>query len=182
MKNTETTTYYTATVLPKLMKEFGYKNVHEAPRVTKVVVHVGTGQGLTDAKFLETATETLRRITGQQPVKTIARKSISNFKIREGMVIGLKVTLRGKRMDDFLNKLVHVSLPRVRDFRGLAPSIVDKTGNATVGFKEHLVFPEIRSDEVERIHGLEVIIDTTAKNREEGMALLTALGFPFHKD
>ncbi|MFA5953943.1 MAG: 50S ribosomal protein L5 [Patescibacteria group bacterium] len=182
MTNKAEAKYYTSTVLPKLMQEFGYTNVHQAPRVAKVVVHVGTGPGLTDAKFLETAIETLRRITGQQPVKTLARKSISNFKIREGMVIGLKVTLRGKRMDDFLQKLVNIALPRVRDFRGISKKVVDRTGNATIGFKEHLVFPEIRSDEVERIHGLEVIIDTTAKNHEEGIALLTALGFPFRND
>lgn len=170
---------YKKDVAPALSKEFGYANANQIPRIQKVVVHVGIGKDTKDAKALETATETLRRITGQQPVKTVAKKSISNFKIREGMVIGLKVTLRGKRMHDFLTKLVHVAMPRVRDFRGISDTIVDKTGNATIGFKEHLVFPEIRSDEVERVHGLEVTIQTTANNRAEGVALLKGLGFPF---
>ncbi len=170
---------YKKDVVPALTKEFGYGNAYQIPRIEKVVVHVGIGKDVKDAKALETATETLRRITGQQPVKTVAKKSISNFKIREGMVIGLKVTLRGTRMHDFLTKLVNVAMPRVRDFRGISESIVDKTGNATIGFREHLVFPEIRSDEVERVHGLEVTIQTTAHNKAEGVALLKGLGFPF---
>ncbi len=169
---------YQKEVVPTLEKEFGFTNMHAVPRIVKVVVHVGIGKDVKDAKILETATDTLRRITGQQPVKTLAKKSISNFKIRQGMVIGLKVTLRGKRMEDFLTKLIHVALPRVRDFRGIPDSIVDKTGNATIGFREHLVFPEIRSDEVERIHGLEVTIQTTAKSKAEGVALLKGLGLP----
>jgi large subunit ribosomal protein L5 len=169
--------FYAKTVLPVLMSEFGYTNKLAAPRIQKVIVHVGTGNR--DAKLVEVAEETLRRITGQQPVRTKAKKSISNFKLREGQIIGVKTTLRGPRMYDFLNKLVNVTFPRVRDFRGLPESIVDKTGNASVGFKEHIAFPEISSDEVERIHGLEVVIDTTAKNRAEGLALLKALGFPF---
>ena len=140
-----------------LMKDFGLTNRLAVPRVEKVVVHVGVGKDAKDAKMLETATETLRRITGQQPVKTLAKKSISNFKIRQGMVVGLKVTLRGKHMEDFLTKLIHVALPRVRDFRGLSETIVDRTGNATIGFREHLVFPEIRSDEVERMDDVPVI-------------------------
>lgn len=169
--------FYTNTVLPALMEEFGYKNKLSAPRIQKVVVHVGTGNR--DAKLVEVAEDTLRRITGQQPVRTKAKKSISNFKLREGQVIGVKTTLRGPRMYDFLDKLVHVTFPRVRDFQGLPQTIVDKTGNASIGFKEHSAFPEISSDEVERLHGLEVVIDTTAKNQAEGIALLKALGFPF---
>jgi len=173
----------TEAVVAEMKKEFGYKNLMQVPRITKIVIHVGTGyKSLQDAKFLETSEETLRRITGQQPVKTLAKKSISNFKVREGMVVGLKVTLRGKRMVDFFQKLIKVALPRVRDFRGISKKVVDKTGNVSIGFKEHLVFPEIKSDEVERIHGLEVIIDTTAKTQKEGVALLTALGFPFKQD
>lgn len=170
---------YAKDVVPALEKEFGYNNRHAIPRISKVVVHVGIGKDVKDAKVLETATDTLRRITGQLPVKTVAKKSISNFKIREGMVIGLKVTLRGRRMEDFLTKMINVALPRVRDFHGVSDSIVDKTGNATIGFKEHLVFPEIRSDEVERVHGLEVTIQTTAQSKAEGIALLKGLGFPF---
>lgn len=168
---------YNDVVLPALIAEFGYKNKMAAPKIKKVVVHVGTGNR--DAKLIEVAEETLRRITGQQPVRTKAKKSISNFKLREGQVIGAKTTLRGARMYDFLDKLVHITFPRVRDFRGLPETIVDKTGNASIGFKEHVAFPEISSDEVERIHGLEVVIDTTASNQAEGLALLKALGFPF---
>lgn len=170
---------YTKTVVPALKERFKYDNVHAIPQVEKVVVHVGIGKDVKDAKALETATETLRRITGQQPVKTLAKKSIANFKIREGMVVGLKVTLRGQRMEDFLTKFLHVALPRVRDFRGLSPKVVDRLGNATIGLKEHLVFPEIRTDEVERMHGLEIIVHTTAQTKEEGLALLKGLGFPF---
>ena len=170
---------YKEKVLPALKDEFGYTNSHAVPRLEKVVVHIGVGKDLRDAKALETALETLRRITGQEPVKTLAKKSIANFKTRKGMVLGLKVTLRGARMYDYLEKLVNVALPRVRDFRGLNPKIIDKTGSATIGFKEHLAFPEIRNDEVERVHGLEVIIQSTAKNKAEGFALLKYLNFPF---
>lgn len=169
---------YRREAIPALIQAFGYQNALAVPRVVKVVVHVGTGPGLKDAKFLETAESTLRRITGQIPIKTMAKKSIANFKIRQGMVIGLKVTLRGKRMWDFLTKLTAIALPRVRDFRGLPASVVDRSGNATLGFKEHVMFPEIRSDEVDRLHGLEVTIDTTATTHEEGVVLLKALGFP----
>ena len=172
---------YIKDVVPALESEFGYHNRLSVPRLTKVVVHIGTGAGLKDAKFLEMAESTLQRITGQRPVKTLAKKSIANFKIREGMVVGLKITMRGQRMWDFLTKLVHVALPRVRDFRGLDPKIVDQSGNATIGFKEHVMFPEIRNDEVERLHGLEIIIATTAQSQKEGLALLRHLGFPFYK-
>jgi large subunit ribosomal protein L5 len=170
---------YNKKVVPELKEQFGFTNIHAVPRIVKVVVHVGVGKDMRDAKALETAMDTMRRITGQQPVKTLAKKSIANFKTRKGMVLGLKVTLRGPLMYDFLTRLINVALPRVRDFRGISTKIVDKTGNATVGFKEHLVFPEIRTDEVERVHGLEVIIHTTAANHDEGVALLKGLGLPF---
>lgn len=172
---------YLTEAVPALESVFAYKNRLAVPKLVKVVVHIGTSQGLKDAKFLEMAEATLRRITGQNPVKTTAKKSIANFKIREGMVIGLKVTLRGQRMDDFLVKLIHVALPRVRDFRGISPDVVDRTGSASIGLKEHLVFPEIRSDEVERLHGLQVTIQTTAKTKAEGILLLKSLGFPFQE-
>jgi len=172
--------HYHSEVLPVLMKEFGYKNAMSAPRIKKVVVHVGTGHR--EAKLIEIAEQTITKITGQKPVRTKAKKSISNFKLREGMVIGVKATLRGQRMEEFLQKLVHITLPRVRDFRGIPTTVVDKTGNASIGFKEHLAFPEISSDEVERLHGLEVVIDTTAKNKAEGVALLKAMGFPFQSN
>lgn len=162
-----------------MMTDFGYTNVNAVPKITKVTLNVGLGKGLKDAKFLETAESTLRRITGQAPVKTKARMSISTFKIREGMVIGMKVTLRGKRMWDFLEKLVNVSIPRIRDFRGLAKTGFDKAGNYTLGFTEHTAFPEIRTDEIEVIHGLQVTVSMGTKSEAEGKALLLSLGFPF---
>ncbi len=174
--------YYKSTVVPALQKEFGYANPHAVPTVRQVTVNVGLGKGLKDAKYLETAESTLRRITGQQPVKTKSRLSISNFKIRKGMVVGMKVTLRGKRMWDFLEKTIKVTLPRVRDFRGVSPNAFDESGNYSLGFAEHIAFPEIRSDEVEVIHGLQVTVGTTATSTEEGRSLLKHLGFPFRDE
>lgn len=171
--------YYKNQVLPKLKERFGYKNDLAAPMITQVVLNVGLGSGLKDARFLETTEATLRRISGQQPVKTKARKSIASFKIREGNIVGMKVTLRGTRMWDFLQKLIDISFPRVRDFRGLSPDAFDGRGNYSLGFKEHTAFPEIRSDEIEVIHGLQVTISTTAQTDEEGRVLLKELGFPF---
>lgn len=161
------------------MKDFGYKNVNAVPKITKVTLNVGLGKGLKDAKFLETAENTLRRITGQAPVKMKARKSIAAFKIREGMVVGMKVTLRGKRMWDFLEKLVMVSIPRIRDFRGLPSEGFDERGNYALGFPEHTAFPEIRTDEIEVIHGLQVNVGMSTRSEAEGRAMLAALGFPF---
>jgi len=166
-------------IVPELKKGFGFKNELQVPRLVKVVLNVGLGKGLKDAAFIDNVESTLQRITGQKPLKTKAKKSISNFKIRQGMVIGLKVTLRGKRMYDFVEKLIMATLPRVRDFRGLTLKNLDKKGNLNIGFKEHLAFPEIKADEIEKVHGLEIAIVTTAKTREEGQALFTALGFPF---
>jgi len=169
---------YKKEVAGKLMKEFGYKNVNAVPKMTKVVVNVGFGKSLKEPKVAEAVEATLKRITGQKPLLTKAKKSISNFKLRAGQVVGAKVTLRGKRMYDFLEKMVKVALPRVRDFRGLSPTAFDENGNLTIGFKEHLSFPEIRPDEVERIHGLEVTVVTTAKNKAEAKKMFTYLGFP----
>lgn len=169
---------YKATVLPRLKDELHETNVHALPRLLSVHVNVGTGHGLKDPKFNEVVERTLTRITGQKPVPALAKKSISNFKIREGLVIGYHVTLRGKRMYDFVERMVAIALPRIRDFRGIDPKSVDQRGNITIGFKEHLVFPEIRSDEVEKIHGLEITCVTTAGSRERGLALFRALGFP----
>ena len=168
-------------VRPQLMQEGGYPNILAVPRLEKVVINVGTSQGLKDAKYNEAVVATLRRITGQRPVKTLARQSISNFKIRAGQMVGLMVTLRAGRMYDFLDKLINATLPRVRDFRGLDPKNVDATGNLNIGIKEHLAFPEIKADEVEKIHGLQITVVTTAKNKTEGLALLTKLGFPLAK-
>src|SRR3989339_840576 len=167
---------YQKEVIKKLEQEFGYKNALAVPKITKVTVNIGIGRGKDDPKVAETAENTLKRITGQSPIYTISKKSISAFKVREGMKVGLKVTLRGKKMWDFLEKLIGVALPRVRDFRGLNPQIIDRTGNLNIGFKEHIVFPEIKSDEVEKLHGLEVAITTTAKNYQIGLALFKYLG------
>lgn len=169
---------YYKEVVPAMKKKFGYKNDLAVPKLQKVVVNVGTGQGLKDAKFLEVVENTLKRITAQKPVKTSAKKSISAFKIREGLTVGMKVTLRGKRMLDFVDKLINVTLPRVRDFRGIEKKSIDKVGNLNIGFSEHMAFPEIKSDEVEKIHGLEIAVTTTAKTQEEGIELFKLLGFP----
>jgi len=172
-------TRYRTKVIPALEVALHRKNPHAVPAVTKIVVNAGSGNGVKDAKLQEAVVSTLTRITGQKPVLTRAKKSISAFKIRQGMTIGAKVTLRGTRMYEFLDKLINVALPRVRDFRGLPPGGFDGQGNYTLGFKEHLAFPEIRSDEVEKIHGLEVVLATTAGNPKAGRALLEQLGFPF---
>lgn len=170
------------TITPALKQQLGVANVHQVPRLKKVVVNVGLSMGSKEKAALENAVTTLTRITGQKPVTTKARKSISNFKIRQGMDIGAVVTLRGDRMYDFVEKLVRVTFPRVRDFRGVETSAVDAHGNFNYGFKEHVAFPEIRIDEIEKLHGLQVTIATTAGTRERGLALFTALGFPFKKN
>jgi large subunit ribosomal protein L5 len=172
---------YQKTVAPALAKEFGVKNVMAVPTVTKVTLSVGLSAKQKDPKFLETAEAVLTRVSGQKPVQTKSKQSISNFKIRKGQVVGLKVTMRGPRMWDFVERLVSITFPRVRDFRGIPKTTIDSTGNFSYGFQEYLAFPEIRPDEVERIHGIEVTITTTAGDRTKGMALLRALGFPFQK-
>ncbi|MAF14323.1 MAG: 50S ribosomal protein L5 [Parcubacteria group bacterium] len=172
---------YNKTVIAALTEKFGYKNKMAVPKIEKVVVNVGTGRGLSDSKFNQVVEDTLQRITGQKPVKGSAKKSISNFKIRAGQTVGMTVTLRGQTMDHFIDKLVNITLPRVRDFRGLNHKSVDSQGNLNIGFTEHIAFPEIKSDEVEKIHGLEVAVVTSAKTKEEGLELLTLLGFPFQK-
>ncbi|MBI4425982.1 MAG: 50S ribosomal protein L5 [Candidatus Kerfeldbacteria bacterium] len=162
----------------KLKEQFGYTNQHAVPKITKVVLNVGVGRAVRDAKELETVVKSLERITGQKPVRTSARKSIASFKIRAGMPIGAMVTLRGRPMRHFLEKLIHAALPRVRDFQGLSPTSFDRHGIYTLGLKEHLVFPEIASDSVDQIHGVGITIVTTAKTPAEGLTLLRALGFP----
>ncbi|MBI5465737.1 MAG: 50S ribosomal protein L5 [Candidatus Kerfeldbacteria bacterium] len=171
---------YEREVVPRLKQEFGLANNLAVPRPFKVVLNVGFGARNKDAaKAQEVALKTLERISGQKPVVTLARKSISNFKIREGMPVGAMVTMRGARMYDFLAKLVNIALPRVRDFRGLSAASIDSRGNLSIGFREHIVFPEIRSDEVEAIHGLEVAIATTPSSPLLGRRLFELLGFPF---
>ncbi len=173
--------HYRKEVIPALRKEFGYPNAMAVPKIEKVTITVGINASHKDPKVLEVAESTLARISGQKPARTAAKKAISNFKVRKGMTVGVMVTLRGARMYDFLEKFVSVTLPRVRDFRGLSPKSLDQRGNLTIGFREHIAFPEVRPDEVERIHGLGVTVVTTAKTRAEGLSLLARLGFPFAK-
>ena len=172
---------YAKTAVPALKEAFGYANSHEVPRLEKVTINIGTGRALNDKKLMETMVETLRRITGQEPLRRAARKSISNFAIREGQTVGLQATLRGPRMESFLDRLIHVTLPRVRDFRGLPAKSFDGNGNYTFGLPEHNVFPEIKVDEVENLHGIQITITTSAKTNEEGRTLLTSIGFPFER-
>jgi len=170
---------YKKEVVPALRAEFGYKNVMEAPRISKVVINVGVGRFVKEPNYIEAVEKNIAAITGQKPIRTKAKKAISNFKIRAGMDVGVTVTLRGPRMWYFLEKLLNVTLPRLRDFRGLSDKGFDKRGNYSLGFKENLAFPEIKATELDKAHGLEMSVNTTAKNREEGRALLAHLGFPF---
>jgi len=173
---------YKKEIIPVLKEKFGYKNDFEVPRLKKVVVNVGFGRHVKEKAYIDSVIDALSRITGQKPVLAKAKKSISSFKIREGQVIGANVTLRGKKMYDFVEKLINISFPRVRDFRGIGSKSFDKLGNMTLGFKEHLSFPEVRADEVENIFGLEVCFSNTAKTRDEGFELFSLMGFPFKKD
>jgi large subunit ribosomal protein L5 len=170
---------YNKQVKKSLMEEFQYKNIHEVPKVTKIIVNAGVGRAVANSKFMTEAIEAIKQITGQAPVVTKARKSISGFKIREGMDIGVSVTLRGEKMYEFMDRLVSIALPRVRDFRGLKPAAFDGKGNYSLGMKEHGFFPEISFEDATQPISLQVNIATTAKNDEEGRALLVALGFPF---
>ncbi|MFA4941096.1 MAG: 50S ribosomal protein L5 [Patescibacteria group bacterium] len=173
---------YKKEILPELKKKFGYKNDFMAPKLEKVVVNVGFGRNYKDNDLVENIKKSLTNITGQRCVLTKSKKSISAFKIRDGLIIGAMVTLRGERMYDFIEKLVNVTFPRVRDFRGISEKSVDKNGNLTVGFREHLPFPEISPESIENVHGLEVSISTGAKSREEGLEFLKQIGFPFKKE
>ena len=170
---------YRKEVIPALMKEFGYSNVMEAPRLEKIVVNVGVGEALQNAKALDHTVQDITIITGQQPVVTRAKKSIAGFKLREGMTVGVKVTLRGDRMYDFLDRLCNVALPRRRDFRGVSPDSFDGRGNYSLGLREQLVWPEIDYDSIDKVRGMEMSIVTTAKTDEEGRCLLRLLGMPF---
>ncbi|MCF7931687.1 MAG: 50S ribosomal protein L5 [Acholeplasmataceae bacterium] len=172
---------YEHVVKPELIKAFNYTSVMEAPRIEKVVVNMGVGDAVFNPKVLDDAVEELTAITGQKPVITKAKKSISNFKLREGMPIGVKVTLRGERMYYFLEKLIAIALPRVRDFRGISSNAFDGRGNYTVGIREQIIFPEISLDKVKKVRGMDIVIVTTAKTDQEGRALLSQLGMPFKK-
>lgn len=173
---------YKEEILPTLRDEFDYHSVMEVPRVTKVVVNVGLGEALDNAKAIEFATNDITAITGQRPVVTKAKKSIAGFKLREGRAIGVKVTLRGERMWSFLSRLIHIALPRTRDFQGVSPDSFDGHGNYTLGLREQLIFPEVNYDKIDKIRGMEVSIVTSAKTDEEGRRLLTLLGMPFRQE
>ena len=172
---------YREEIIPTMVKDFGYSNVHEVPRISKVVVNIGLGEALQNAKALERATEDLATITGQRPVITRAKKSIATFRLREGNPIGVKVTLRGNRMWDFLDRLINISLARQRDFRGISPDSFDGRGNYTLGLAEQLVWPEINYDKIDKVRGMEISIVTTAQNDEEGRRLLDLMGMPFRR-
>jgi large subunit ribosomal protein L5 len=172
---------YRSEIIPALMKEFQYTNVMQVPKLDKVVINMGVGTAVQEPKTLDGAVRDLSTITGQKPVVTRAKRSIAAFKIREGMRIGCKVTLRGDRMYDFLDKLFNVTLPRVRDFGGISPNSFDGRGNFAMGMREQLTFPEIEYDKVDRTRGMDIIITTTAKNDEEARALLRQLGLPFRE-
>ncbi|TES89335.1 MAG: 50S ribosomal protein L5 [Anaerolineales bacterium] len=173
---------YKKEIVPALVQILDLGNVMEAPRLEKIVLNIGLGEALENAKALDSAVDDIGRITGQRPVVTRARKSISNFKLREGRAIGTKVTLRGERMWSFLDRLMNIALPRVRDFRGVSPDSFDGRGNYTLGFREQLVFPEIDYDQIDKIRGFEVTIVTTADDDEAGRALLRLLGMPFKSE
>ena len=172
---------YVETVKPSLMKEFNYSSSMEAPKIVKVVINMGVGDAIDNPKNLDEAVAELTQIAGQKPVITKAKKSIANFKLREGMPIGCKVTLRGERMYEFLDKLFNISLPRVRDFHGVSATAFDGRGNYTLGVKEQLIFPEINFDKVNKVRGMDVVIVTTAKTNKEAHALLKEMGMPFTK-
>ncbi|HNV34992.1 MAG TPA: 50S ribosomal protein L5 [Bacillota bacterium] len=170
---------YREEVVPALTKRFGYKNVNEVPKLVKVVVNMGVSEATQDPKALDSAAADLATVTGQKPLITKAKRSIANFKLRAGVPIGAKVTLRGDRMQYFLDKLFNVSLPRIRDFRGISTSGFDGRGNFTLGLKEQLIFPEIKYDKVDKVRGMDITIVTSARTDEEGLELLRALGMPF---
>ncbi|MCX7822681.1 MAG: 50S ribosomal protein L5 [Syntrophobacterales bacterium] len=172
---------YEQEIKPMLQQRFNYKSPMQVPKIEKIVLNMGLGEAIQNAKILDTASEDLKLISGQKPVITRARKSIAAFKLRKGMPIGCMVTLRGDRMYDFLEKLIHVALPRIRDFRGVSPKSFDGRGNYTIGIREHIIFPEIDYDKVDKIKGLNVTITTTAKTDEEARALLEGFGMPFRK-
>lgn len=170
--------YYQKTVSPALKERFGYKNVFQVPKIEKVVVNVGLNSQSKDPKKEENVVKMLKQITGQAPTKTLARKSIAGFKVRQGMVVGAMVTLRGARMFDFIERLIKITLPRLRDFQGINSSSLDARGNLSLGLRESVAFPELRTELIEGAQGLEITIVTTAKTKEEGLALFKLLGFP----
>jgi large subunit ribosomal protein L5 len=173
---------YKEVIVPNMQEKFAYSNVMEIPKITKVVINIGVGQSQVNPKILQVAENTLITISGQKPKYCLSKKAISGFKLRQGQKVGLAVTLRGKKMQDFIYRLIHIDLPRIRDFRGLDSKGFDHSGNYNIGIKEQIVFPEIKYDEVELTHGMEITIVTSAKNDEQASELLTLMGFPFKKN
>jgi large subunit ribosomal protein L5 len=172
-------TEYKERILPALIEQFGYRSVMQAPRITKITLNMGVGGAVADKKVLQSAVSDMEKISGQKPVITLARKSIAGFKIRDDMPIGCKVTLRSDRMYEFLDRLISISIPRIRDFRGLSPKSFDGRGNYSMGVKEQIIFPEIDYDKIDALRGMDITITTTAKTNEEGLALLKLFNFPF---
>jgi large subunit ribosomal protein L5 len=170
---------YKKEVMPKLQEQFGYRNVLETPRITKIVLNMGVGEAASDKKAMEAAVADMAAISGQKPDVRMARKSVASFKIRDGWPVGCRVTLRGRRMYEFLDRLINIAIPRVRDFRGISPKSFDGRGNYNMGVTEQIIFPEIEYDKIDKIRGLDIAIATTAKTDDEGRALLTAFRFPF---
>jgi large subunit ribosomal protein L5 len=173
--------FYKENVVAELVKQFGYNSVMQVPRIEKITLNMGLGEAIADKKVLENATGDMAAIAGQKPVVTVARKSVAGFKIREGYPIGCKVTLRGERMWEFLERLISIAIPRIRDFRGLNPKSFDGRGNYSMGIKEQIIFPEIDYDKVDKIRGMDITITTTANTNDEAKALLSAFSFPFRK-
>ena len=173
---------YNKDIVPKLKEQFGYTNIHQVPKVNKIIINRGLGEASQNAKALESSLNELATITGQKPVVTRAKKAIAGFKIRQGMPVGVMVTLRGERMYAFLERLIHLALPRIRDFRGISPKSFDGRGNYSLGVREQLIFPEIDYDTIDQIRGMDISIVTTANTDEEGRALLKEMGMPFRKN
>lgn len=175
---------YLKKVVPELVKKFNYQNKMAVPKIEKVIVNSGLSRGTTEknSKYVDMVSQTIAKITGQQPVKNLAKKSIAGFKIREGMPVGISTILRGPKMYDFINKLINIALPRIRDFRGLKRRTIDQQGNLSIGLKEQEIFPEINQESLEATHGLQVVITTTTQNKEEALELFKLLGFPFRKE
>ena len=181
MEKARLSVMYKETVVPALIKEFGYKNINEVPKLEKIVMNMGLGEVKDNSKSFQIAVDELTAIAGQKAVATVSKKAISNFKVRQGMIIGAKVTLRGNRMYEFLDRLVSIALPRVRDFKGVNNKAFDGKGNYAMGIKEQLIFPEISYDKVDKVRGLDIVFVTSAKSDEEAKALLSALGIPFRR-
>ena len=173
--------FYKETVIPKLTKDLGVKNAMQVPKLVKITVNMGVGEAVADRKVMDAAVADLTKITGQKPVLCMSKKSIASFKVRENLAIGTKVTLRGERMYEFLDRLITIAIPRIRDFRGINPRSFDGRGNYSLGIKEQIIFPEIQYDQIDQLRGMDITITTTAKDNKQGKALLDAFNFPFRK-